>query len=130
MKFASWGVVLLVVLSGCASQSQKTLAGLDPSKPEYASEACEHMRQKVWIHQDLKHAKAVGSGAAMLLLGPVSFVPVLMGNVGLSVADHSDANQVAMACGGTPRGALQTTGDVFLENSLNFITRGASVPSK
>jgi len=132
MKNVSWALAWLLVLSGCASQSQKTLAGLDSTKPEYYSEACENMRQKVWIHQDLKHAKTVGSGAAMIFLGPVAFVPVLVSNVGLSVADHTDANQVAVACGGTPRGALQTTGDVILENSLNLITRGTTptVPSK
>ena len=127
------GIVALAFLAGCASQSQKTLAGLDPTKPEYSSESCEQIKQRVWLHQDLKNAKALGGSAAVILLGPAAFLPVLAGSVGLSVADHTDARQMALACGGTPRDALQITGDVVLENSLNLFTRGVAptpVPSK
>lgn len=121
----------LVILTGCASQSQKTLAGLDPSKPEYSSPSCEHIKQNVWLHQDLKNAKAVGGSAAVILLGPVAIIPVFVGSVGLSVADHTDARQVAMACGGNPKNAMEITGDVVLENSLNLITRGVTpTPAK
>lgn len=122
--------VAWLALAGCASQSQKTIAGLDPAKPEYASEQCEQVRQQVWIHQDLKNAKAVGGGAAVVLLGPVAILPVLAGSVGLSAADHVDARQVALACGGSPKGALEITGDVLMENTVNLITRGIAVPNK
>lgn len=121
----------VVALAGCASQSQKTLAGLDPGKPEYSSPSCQHIKENVWLHQDLKNAKAVGGTAAVVFLGPVALIPVFMGSVGLSVADHTDARQVAIACGGNPRNALQITGDVVMENSLNLITKGMTpTPTK
>jgi hypothetical protein len=131
MKLFSQVLVLSTfLLSGCASQSQKTLAGLDHSRPEYQSQACKQLRNQVWIHQDVKNVKSVGSGAAVVFLGPLAVFPVLATNIGLSVADHVDANEVAKACGGEPRTDLETAGSVALENSLGLVTGGMAPSAK
>ena len=114
--------VLMSVLLLCAGSLGVAFA--KPSKQNMSPEEKD---------QFVKNAKALGGSAAVILLGPAAFLPVLAGSVGLSVADHTDARQMALACGGTPRDALQITGDVVLENSLNLFTRGVAptpVPSK
>jgi ABC-type uncharacterized transport system permease subunit len=129
-RFSQVLVLGTFLLSGCASQSQKTLAGLDHTRPEYHSQDCTNLRNQVWIHQDVKNVKSVGSGAAVVFLGPFAVLPVLATNIGLSVADHVDANEVAKACGGVPRTDLETAGSVALENSLGLVTGGMAPSAK
>lgn len=119
-------VVLVVVwLGGCASQSSVTASSLDRDHPAYGSPGCREARGNAWIHQDLKVARLVASPAVIWWAGPITAIPVLLTNVGLSYADKQDASEMAARCGGQPSGQLEIAAGTAAETALGVAASGA-----
>ena len=135
---SSWLIVLSVALAlgGCASQSAVTASSLDRDHPAYRSPECRDARSQAWIHQDLKVARLVASPAVVWWGGPITAIPVLLTNVGLSYADKQDASDIAARCGGQPSGQLEIAAGTAAETALGVAASGAgslmtkAVPTK
>jgi hypothetical protein len=125
-----------LLLGGCASQSAVTASSLDQEHPAYRSAECRHARSNAWIHQDLKVARLIASPAVVWWGGPITAIPVLLTNVGLSYADKQDAADMASRCGGEPSGQLEIAAGTVAETALGVAASGAgslvtkAVPSK
>ncbi len=117
--------VVLVCLSGCASQSAITSSSLDRDHPAYRSPECRQARGNAWIHQDLKMARLVASPAVVWWGGPITAIPVLLTNVGLSYVDKQDASEIAARCGGQPSGQLEIAAGTAAETALGVAASGA-----
>ena len=117
--------VALASLSGCASQSAITSSSLDPDHPAYRSPECRQARGNAWIHQDLKVARLVASPAVVWWGGPITAIPVLLTNVGLSYVDKQDASEIAARCGGQPSGQLEIAAGTAAETALGVAASGA-----
>ncbi len=137
--FAPYPLIVITVaalLGGCASQSAVTASTLDPSHPAYRSAECRHSRSQAWIHQDLKVARLVASPAVVWWGGPITAIPVLLTNVGLSYADKQDASEMAARCGGEPSGQFEIAAGTAAETALGVAASGAgslvtkAVPAK
>jgi len=61
-------VLLLVGLSGCASQSGQTFATLDRNHPQFHSEQCQAAIRDTEIHDDIKILRAIASPVAVILV--------------------------------------------------------------
>jgi uncharacterized protein YceK len=128
--------VVLLLLGGCASQTSLTTSALDPDHPAFRSTECREARRNAWIHQDLKVARLVASPAVVWWGGPITAIPVLATNVGLSYADKQDASDIAARCGGQPSGQLEIAAGTAAETALGVAASGAgslvtkAVPSK
>jgi len=129
-------VIAAVLLSGCASQSAMTASSLDQEHPAYRSAECRDARSNAWIHQDLKVARLVASPAVVWWGGPITAIPVLLTNAGLSYADKQDASELAARCGGEPSGQLEIAAGTAAETALGVAASGAgslvtkAVPAK
>jgi hypothetical protein len=125
-----------LVLTGCASQSAVTASSLDRDHPAYRSPECRDARANAWIHQDLKVARLVASPAVVWWGGPITAIPVLLTNVGLSYADKQDASDIAARCGGQASGQLEIAAGTVAETALGVAASGAgnlvtkAVPTK
>ena len=117
--------VVLVLLSGCASQSAITSSSLDRDHPAYRSPECRQARGNAWIHQDLKMARLVASPAVVWWGGPITAIPVLLTNVGLSYVDKQDASEIAARCGGRPGGQLEIAAGTGAERAFGLGASGA-----
>lgn len=118
-------LVVCWLLGGCASQSALTAATLDRDHPAYRSAECRDARGNAWIHQDLKVARLVASPAVVWWGGPITAIPVLLTNVGLSYADKQDASEIAARCGGVPSGQLEIAAGTAAETALGVAASGA-----
>ena len=127
---------MALALGGCASQSAVTASSLDRDHPSYRSPECRDARSQAWIHQDLKVARLVASPAVVWWGGPITAIPVLLTNVGLSYADKQDASDIAARCGGQPSGQLEIAAGTAAETALGVAASGAgslmtkAVPTK
>jgi len=129
MKF-SFALVVLVTtgfLTGCASHSAKTIAGLDNNDPTFNSSACESARANAWVHDTTQKNKLWVGPSFIWLAGPVALVPMFVTNVGLNTADKLQANDIAAQCGGKPQSQAQMSADIALDASLS-LAAGAIVP--
>jgi uncharacterized protein YceK len=93
-------VLAALALSGCASQSRKTLANLDMSHPRYASRECQMAMGQARLHDDIKQTRIIASPAVVLLSGGSLFLPMMAINAGLDTADHLEASDMSVSCGG------------------------------
>lgn len=125
--FRFFPIVLMggFLVCGCASQTAQTASSLDKDHPSYRSPECRHARAQAWVHQDLKVARLVASPAVVWVGGPVTALPVLFTNVGLSLADKQDASRMAARCGGEPSGQLEIVADTAAETALGVAASGA-----
>jgi uncharacterized protein YceK len=118
-------LIMPLLLTGCASQSAQTAATLDKDHPAYRSAECRDARAQAWVHQDLKLARLVASPAVVWWGGPITAIPVLLTNVGLSLADKQDASDMAGRCGGVPSGQLEIAAGTAAEAALGVAASGA-----
>jgi len=90
----------LILLSGCASHSQRAVALLDGSKPEAQTKACETAVKKAEVQDTLKNTRVIAAPALVVLSGGLLALPVLAANLGLETYDQVDAATIAESCGG------------------------------
>ena len=108
-----WGALLLA-LSACSSQSRKTSVNLDPTHPRYASRECQMAMSRAQLHDTLKQSRLMASPVAVLLTGGAWFLPVLAVNAGLDAADHLEASDISVNCGGPETPNASIAKDVFM----------------
>jgi hypothetical protein len=94
-----WLVVCLA-LSACTSQSRKTSSNLDMNHPRYASRECQMALGRAQLHDNIKQSRVIASPVAVLLSGGTLFLPMLAVNAGLDTADHLEASDISVYCGG------------------------------
>lgn len=116
--------LISVFLVACASQSSKTIAGLDKSKPAFRSESCAKAVETADRQEDIKLTRTVASPLLVLLSGGVLAVPVVAANVGLDVADNINASDISVACGGEAKSTKEIAVNVGRGAAMGLTTGG------
>ena len=109
MKFATHCLlVMLLVLTGCASQTRNMAESINPATVQYTEAACQRSFQLAPLHDDIKLTRSIATPTLLLLTGGSYVLPLLGVNMGLDALDHMDASHVSQACGGfaTPVGNI------------------------
>ena len=66
--------------------------------------------------------------SALLIAGPIAFIPMLFANASVNAADHLKAADIASNCGGNPRNPEAVAGDIALEATIDIAT-GSLIPA-
>jgi hypothetical protein len=116
-------LVILIGLTGCASQSELTAIHLDANHPQYHSRSCQNSRAASERHKEVKTAALVATPALLLLSGGL-LLPVVAANAGLDAADRLDASTMAESCGGQGQSTSDIIKDVAIGASVGAATGG------
>jgi len=122
--FSSCGILL----TGCASHSTQAIGKLDNTQPVFHSNACKNARSNAWVYQEAKDAKLWAGPSALLIAGPIAFIPMLVANASVNAADHLKAADIASNCGGNPRNPESVAVDIALEATIDIAT-GSLIPA-
>jgi hypothetical protein len=122
--FMRYLFALLLLISGCASQTRLAVDNLDERHPVRSSEVCQHATQLASLHDDIKLSRTLGSPAIVVAVGSVAFVPVWLLNMGLDALDRMDASHVNVSCGYDATPAQNIAEQVFLGGGFNLFTSG------
>ena len=117
-----------ILLTGCASHSTQAIGKLDNAQPIFHSNACKNARNNAWLYQEAKEAKLWAGPSALLIAGPIAFIPVLFANASVNAADHLKAADIASNCGGNPRNPEAVAGDIALDATIDIAT-GSLIPA-
>ncbi len=116
-------LVVLLSLTGCASQSELTAIHLDTDHPQYKTRSCQNSLAASERHKEMKSASMVAAPALLLLSGGL-LLPVVAVNAGLDVADRVDASTMADNCGGQGQKPSDIAKDVAIGASVGIATGG------
>ena len=117
-------LLLITLMSGCASQSELTAIRLDPDHPKYQTDACRESRAGSTFHRDAREISMVASPLLLIASGGL-LLPVVAANAGLDYVDRVDASNMAARCGGRPDNADDIARSVTGGAALNAVTAGA-----
>ena len=92
--------VLVVCLTGCASQTRNMAESISPHGLQYKDPACQRSFELAPLHDDIKLTRSIATPTLLLLSGGSYLLPLLGVNMGLDALDHLDASHVSKACGG------------------------------
>lgn len=118
------GILLLLLLVGCASQTRLTVNSLDDKHPARANPVCEHATRLASLHDDIKLTRAVSSPAIVMATGGAALIPVWLLNMGLDAFDRLDASHVNVACGYEPTPVQNIAEEVILGGGFSLFTSG------
>lgn len=107
-------LVWVLWLSGCSSQSRKTMVNLDASHERYGSRECQMAMGRAPVHDDIKYSRIIASPVAVLFSGGALALPVLAVNAGLETVDHLDASDMSVYCGGPETSNANIAKDVLM----------------
>ena len=116
--------VLLLVLSGCASQTRLAVDSLDERHPVRSTEVCQHATHLATLHDDIKLTRTLGSPVVLLAAGGPAFFPVWVLNMGLDTFDRLDASHVNEACGYQATPTQDIAERVILGGGFDLFTSG------
>ncbi len=116
--------VLLLLLTGCASQTRLAVNSLDARQPGHASDVCQQATQLAALHDDIKLTRTLGSPAVVLVAGGAALLPVWLLNMGLDAFDRFDASHVNASCGYDATPVQNIVERVFLGGGFNLFTSG------
>jgi hypothetical protein len=94
--------VLVVSLSGCASQTRNMAQSISPHGPQYKDAACQRSFELAPLHDDIKLTRSIATPTLLLLSGGSYLLPLLGVNMGLDALDHLDASHVSKTGFATP----------------------------
>jgi len=117
-------LALLLLLTGCASQTRLAVDSLDDRHPVRSSEICQHATQLASLHDDIKLSRLLGSPAIVVAVGSGALLPVWLLNMGLDAFDRMDASHVNASCGYDATPAQNIAERVFLGGGFNLFTSG------
>jgi len=117
----------VILMTGCASHSTKAIGKLDNTQPIFHSNACKNARSNAWVYQEAKDAKLWAGPSALLIVGPIAFIPVLFANAGVNAADRLKAADIASNCGGNPPNPETVAGYIALDVTIDIAT-GSLIP--
>lgn len=120
-------LLFCLFLSGCASQSSKAVAKLDPEDFLFHMRECREARASTQDFDLMKRAKTVLSPLVVLVTGGVFAVPVLAASAGLETADHVNASNITVACGGAPKNMSEIATEVALDAAMGVAAGGINV---
>lgn len=127
MRFRQLFLMSCLLLSGCASQSSKAVAKLDPEDFLFHMRECREARASTQDFDLLKRAKTVLSPLVVVMTGGLLAGPVLAANAGLETADHVNASNITVACGGAPKNMSEIAAEVALDAAIGVATGGVDV---
>ena len=127
MRFRQLFLMSCLLLSGCASQSSKAVAKLDPEDFLFHMRECREARASTQDFDLLKRAKMVLSPLVVVVTGGLLAGPVLAANAGLETADHVNASSITVACGGAPKNMNEIATEVALDAAIGVATGGVNV---
>lgn len=119
-----YGLVLIVLLGGCASQTRLAVDSLDQRHPGHASDVCRQATQLATMHDDIKLTRTLSSPAVVLAVGGAALLPVWLLNMGLDAFDRFDASHVNESCGQDATPVQNIAERVFLGGGFNLFTSG------
>ena len=115
-------LLLLFLLSGCASQTRLAVNSLDEQHAMRRHELCRDATTLAPLHDDIQLSRSVGSPLVLMAAGTVALVPVLLVNMGLDALDRLDASHVNESCGLQPTPLRNIAEQVILGGGFNLFT--------
>ena len=115
----------LLMLTGCASYSQRAVTLLDGTKPQAQTDDCRTAMKKAELQDTLKNTRAVAAPVLVLLSGGVLALPVLAANLGLETYDQVDAATIAKSCGGEVKSVERVALEIGGTAALGLVGGGA-----
>jgi hypothetical protein len=119
--------LVLVFISGCASQTRSAVNSLDRQSPSYAADACRQAAQLADLHDDIKQTRVISTPLVLLASGGSALLLVLATNMGLDALDRFDASHVFVSCGGLETPAFNIAEEVVLGAGFNLFTQSLRV---
>ena len=127
MRLRQLFLISCLLFSGCASQSSKAVDKLDPEDFLFHMRECREARATTQDFDLLKRAKMVLNPLVVVMTGGLLGVPVLAANAGLETADHVNASNITVACGGAPKSMNEIATEVALDAAIGVATGSINV---
>jgi len=121
--------LLIVNLTGCASQTRNMAESIKSHDPQYKEPACQRSFELAPLHDDIKLTRSIATPALLLLTGGTYLLPLLGVNMGLDALDHLDASHVSKSCGGLGTPAENILEKVVLGAGFSLYTGNVKLGS-
>lgn len=115
-------LLLLLGLTGCASQTRSMADSINSSTPQFNESACQRSFALAPIHDEIKLARTIATPSLLLLTGGGYLLPLLGLNMGLDAIDHYDASYVSKVCGGMATPSRNILEKVLLGAGFSLFT--------
>ena len=123
-------LLLLLGLTGCASQTRSMADSINPSTPQFNEPACQRSFALAPMHDEIKLARTIATPSLILLTGGGYLLPLLGLNMGLDAIDHYDASYVSKVCGGMATPSRNILEKVLLGAGFSLFTGNVKVWSQ
>ena len=120
-------LLLLLGLTGCASQTRNMAESINPSTPQFREPACQRSFALAPLHEEIKLARTIATPSLLLLTGGGYLLPLLGLNMGLDAIDHYDASYVSKVCGGMATPSRNILEKVLLGAGFSLFTGNVKV---
>ncbi|MFZ9244477.1 MAG: hypothetical protein ACO22S_05170, partial [Burkholderiaceae bacterium] len=120
---------LVVVLTGCASQSGRVAKSLDTEHADYQSNSCMGALASVDTHETIKTSRLIAGPTLIVLSGGLLALPVIATNAALDTYDQVDAAKIKSACAGQQTSDLEIAGNIAQNSALSLVARGLEMPT-
>ncbi|MEY4724491.1 MAG: hypothetical protein RL043_640 [Pseudomonadota bacterium] len=122
-------VSLVVVLTGCASQSGRVAKSLDTEHADYQSNSCRGALASVDTHEAIKTSRLIAGPTLVVLSGGLLALPVIATNAALDTYDQVDAAKIKSACAGQQTSDLEIAGNVAQNSAMSLVAKGLELPA-
>ena len=95
-------VLLVIIVTGCASTPQQEVEQLDTAHPNYSTVECREARS-IALQYDPKIAGRMGTGLLLGTLGPVGIGLAVATDVKQNQKGQAVINELKLQCEGDPR---------------------------
>ena len=95
-------VLLVIIVTGCASTPQQEVEQLDTAHPNYSTVECREARS-IALQYDPKIARRMGTGLLLGTLGPVGIGLAVATDVKQNQKGQAVINELKLQCEGDPR---------------------------
>lgn len=121
--------ILILCLTGCASQTRIAVKSLDLQNPAFKSEVCQQSFPLADFHDQIKKTRMVGTPLVLVFSGGGALLAMVAANMGLDALDRLDASHVVVACDGPETPTLNILEQVFLGGGFQMLTNGIKAGS-
>ena len=92
--------LMILSLTGCASNTRIMAESVKPQSANYTAPACQRSFELATLHDDIKLTRSIATPTLLVLTGGTYLIPLLGVNMGFDALDHIDASHVSRVCGG------------------------------
>jgi len=92
--------LMVLSLSGCASNTRSMAESIHPQSANYKAPACQRSFELATLHDDIKLTRSIATPTLLVLTGGTYLIPLLGVNMGFDALDHLGASHVSRVCGG------------------------------